>query len=110
MLAADTEFILYSLGYGFSQRRISLGNAVLESGGGVVFVYVSGKSSKVVGREGQRGGFPAAKLIIVGSERDLKISRIADGLSAASLFEILYSICFNILLIMLYSLIRYFTI
>ena len=43
MLAADTEFILYSLGYGFSQRRISLGNAVLESGGGVVFVYVSGR-------------------------------------------------------------------
>ena len=61
MLAADTEFILYSLGYGFSQRRISLGNAVLESGGGVVFVYVSGKSSKVVGREGQRGGISGGK-------------------------------------------------
>jgi hypothetical protein len=40
----------------------------------------------------ERGeGFPAAKLMIVGSERDLKISRIAEGLRAASLFEILYS-------------------
>ena len=76
-----------------------------------LFLYMSAvRAARSSAGKDSGEGFPAAKLIIVGSERDLKISRIADGLSAASLFEILYSICFNILLIMLYSLIRYFTI
>ena len=35
-------------------------------------------------------GFPAAKEIIVGSARLLKISRIAEGLSSASFLENLY--------------------
>lgn len=37
-------------------------------------------------------GLPAAKLMMVGSVRDLKISRIADGLRADNFSENLYSI------------------
>ena len=43
-------------------------------------------------KKGDRGdGLPAAKLMMVGSVSDLKISRMAEGFRAASLSEILYS-------------------